>query len=178
MEEAYEVMSVSYISTARLDELRQHTAEDEELQALCAVIRNGWPTRESHLKPSFVPFFPYRDELTVDDGIIMKGLKAVIPRKEYITITHRGHPGIEATKRRARGIVFWPAMSKDITQELLTCTVCNSTKPHQQKEPLQLHPVPDLPWSIVATDMFEWHGKHYQVLVDSYSGWFEVHLLH
>ena len=52
--------------------------------------------------------------------------------------------------------------------------MCNSTRSHQQKEPLQLHPVPDLPWSTVATDIFEWHGKRYQVLVDSYSGWFEI----
>lgn len=180
-EEAYEVMSVSYISTARLEELRQRTAEDEELQTLCTVIKSGWPTKESHLKPAVVPFFPFRDELTVDDGVVMKGHKAVIPhslRKEYTTIMHRGHPGVEATKRRARGIIFWPAMSKDISEELLTCSVCNSTKSHQQKEPLQLHPVPDLPWSTVATDMFEWHGKHYQVLVDSYSGWFEIDLLH
>jgi len=31
----FEVMSVSYISTARLEELRKHTAEDELLQTLC-----------------------------------------------------------------------------------------------------------------------------------------------
>lgn len=114
--------SVSYISTA--------------LQNLCAVIKSGWPSRESHLKPTVVPFFPYRDEFTVDDGVIMKGHRAVIPHslhKEYITITHRGHPGVEATKCRARGNVFWPAMSKDITEELLTYTVCYSTSSLQQK---------------------------------------------
>ncbi|KAK5868037.1 hypothetical protein PBY51_012484 [Eleginops maclovinus] len=68
-------------------------------------------------------------------------------------------------------------MSRDITEELLSCAVCNSTRSHQQKEPLQLHPVPDLPWSTLATDIFEWHGKRYLVLVDSYSGWFEIDLL-
>lgn len=67
----------------------------------------------------------------MDDGAVMKGHKAVNPRslrKEYITIMHRGHPGVEATKYRARGIIFWAAMSKDISEELLTCSVCNSTK--------------------------------------------------
>uniref|UniRef100_A0A3B3Q848 Integrase catalytic domain-containing protein n=1 Tax=Paramormyrops kingsleyae TaxID=1676925 RepID=A0A3B3Q848_9TELE len=68
-------------------------------------------------------------------------------------------------------------MTADITAELLTCSVCNSTKPHQQKEPLTLYPVPDLPWSIVATDMLEWRGQNYLVLVDSYSGWYEIDLL-
>ncbi|KAL7890392.1 hypothetical protein AOLI_G00026500 [Acnodon oligacanthus] len=110
----------------------------------------------------------------------MKGHKAVIPQslhKEYINIVHKGHPGIEATKRRARSIVFWPNISTNITEELFSCAVCNSSKSHQQKEPFQLHTIPDLPWSMVAKDILEWHGKHYQVLVDSYSGWFEIDLL-
>ena len=116
----------------------------------------------------------------MEDGIVMKDHKAVIPQslhKEYINIVHKGHPGIEATKRRARSVIFWPTMSNDINGELLSCAVCNSTKSHQRKEPLQLHPVPDLPWSTVAADILDWHGKHYQVLVDSYSGWFEIDLL-
>lgn len=36
---------------------------------------------------------------------------------------------------------------------------------------------PEFPWSIVATDLFEWNGQHYLVLVDSYSGSFEIDLL-
>ena len=69
-------------------------------------------------------------------------------------------------------------MTDDINKETESCSVCNSTKPYQQKEPLQLHPVPDLPWSIVATDIFEWHSQQYLVLVDSYSGWYEIDQLH
>lgn len=68
-------------------------------------------------------------------------------------------------------------MNRDITEKLLSCSVYNSTQAHQQKEPLQPHPVPVLPWSTVATDVFEWHGQQYMVLVDSYSGWFEIDLL-
>jgi hypothetical protein len=34
-------------------------------------------------------------------------------------------------------------------------------------------PIPTLPWSIVASDLFEWEGNDYLVLVDSYSGWWE-----
>ncbi|CAL9687241.1 unnamed protein product [Knipowitschia caucasica] len=65
-------------------------------------------------------------------------------------------------------------MNIDISKELQSCAVCNATRPHQLKEPLQLHPVPALPWSTVATDLFEWQGQPYSVLVDSYSGWFEI----
>ena len=42
------------------------------------------------------------------------------------------------------------------------------------KELLKQHPVPDLHWSVVATDIFEWNNHHHLVLMDSYSGWFGV----
>lgn len=73
-------------------------------------------------------------------------------------------------------MVFWPSLNKDIEKECTSCSVCNSMKHHQQKEPLKQHDIPEIPWSIVATDLFEWNGQHYLVLVDSYSGWFEVDL--
>ncbi|KAJ7996603.1 hypothetical protein DPEC_G00238770 [Dallia pectoralis] len=166
-------MSTGCISTNRLEELRTHTAQDQVLQNLSTTIQRGWPDKERNVHPSISSFFPYRDELVVEDGIVIKGHKAVIPHslhREYINIVHRGHPGLESTRRRARGIVFWPSMNRDIAEELMSCSVCNSTRPHQQEEPLQPHPVPALPWSTVATDMFEWHGQQYHVLVDSYSG--------
>lgn len=34
----FEVMQVSYISTAHMEELRKHTVEDEVLKTLCIVI--------------------------------------------------------------------------------------------------------------------------------------------
>lgn len=74
---------------------------------------------------------------------------------------------------RARAIVSQPTMMADIEEEVQ----CNSTKSHQQKKTLQMHPVPDLPWAAVAKDIFEWHNKQYLVLVDSYSGWYEIDLL-
>ena len=138
----FEVMTIQHISSSRLEELREHTAEDKDLQALCKIIQHGWPKREANLPTSVRQYFTFGDELTMEDGVIMKGPKAVIPQSlqcEYIAILHRGHPGTEATKRRARDIVFWPSMCKDIERETLSCSICNSTKPNQQKEPLKLH---------------------------------------
>ena len=47
----------------------------------------------------------------------MKGHRLVVPQslqKVYTEIVHRGRPGAESIKRRARDIVFWPTMSRDI----------------------------------------------------------------
>ncbi|CAI5639180.1 unnamed protein product [Oreochromis niloticus] len=114
----YEVMTVSYISTARLEELRQHTAQDDVLQALSTVIQRGWPSRESQVQPALAPFFPYRDELSMEDGIIMKSHKTVIPQslhKEYINIVHKGHPG-------------W--IEIDLLRDLTTAAVISKLKRH------------------------------------------------
>ena len=144
------MMTVQLISPRRLEELRQYTAEDTVLQKLTCFIQQGWPRRPCSVPTEVRPFFSFRDELTVE------------------------HPGVESTKRRARESVFWPSLNEDIQSVIMACAVCNSLRPHQQKEPLKLHTVPDLPWSLVATNMFEWKTHHYLVLVDSYSGWFEI----
>lgn len=107
----------------------------------------------------------------------MKGNKAIVPtalHSEYLKVLHLGHPGVESTKRRARESVFWPSINEDIQAVIMACSVCKGLRPHQQKEPLKLHTVPDLPWLLVATDIFERKNHYYLVVVDSYSGWFEI----
>ena len=59
-----------------------------------------------------------------------------------------------------------------------TSAICAAHKPYQQKQPLKSFPVPQLPWDVVGIDLFEWHGKDYLVIVDSYFGWFEIDELH
>lgn len=160
--------------------VKRYTVDDTTLQMLANTIRQGWPNKLHSLPPAMRPFHPYRHELITDDGLVWKGHKVVIAETlhlEYMQIVHRGHPGSESTKQCARGIFFWPTMTKDIDAYVTSCATCNSTKPHQQKEPLQLHTVPSLPWSTVAADIFEWNGHHYMVLVDSYSGWCEINQL-
>ncbi len=65
----------------------------------------------------------------------------------------------------------------DIDTEISRYAPCNALKPHQVKEPLQLHEIPDIPWSFMAADLFDWHGKTHLVLVNSFSGWFELDYL-
>lgn len=88
----FEVMSVRHILSSRLKELQTHTAQDPVLQSLCSILKSGWPSSQSKL--------PVPVELTVDKDVLMKGQRIVVPeslRSEYITIIHRGHPGLEAT---------------------------------------------------------------------------------
>ena len=108
------------------------------------------------------------------------GLRVVVPqtlRKKYLRQLHKGHPGVDATKRRARETVYWPSLMLDIDSDVASCQPCNSARLHQQKKPLLIHPVPDLAWSFASADIFDWSGLQYLILVDSYSGWFEISTL-
>ena len=123
------------------------------------------------------PLYAMREELTSDSGLLLRGRRFIIPhslQRNNMQQLHQGHPGLDATKRRARETMFWPTIYSNIEREVSRCDPCNALKPHQPKEPLQLHDIPHLPWSLTAADVFEWDGKEHLVIVDSYSGWFEI----
>ncbi|KAJ8365224.1 hypothetical protein SKAU_G00140550 [Synaphobranchus kaupii] len=169
--EEYEVMVVDVLSSHRVEELRHDTLADPMCRRLSEVITAGWPNAFREVPRDLRPFYAMREELTTDSGLLLRGQRFIIPhslQRYYVKQLHQGHPGLEATKRRARETMFWPTIYSDIEKEVSRCTPC------QPKEPLRLHDVPDLPWSLTAADVFEWEGKEHLVLVDSYSGWFEV----
>lgn len=174
-------MTVDVLSSWRIEELRQETLTDHTCRSLSDIIVNGWPASSEGLPHDVKRYCAMRNELTSDNGLLLWGQRFIIPhalQQYYLQQLHQGHPGIEATKRRAKEALFWSSMYCDIEREVSRCAPCNALKPHQQKEPLLLLKVPDLPWSITVADIFEWCDKEYFVLVDSYSGWFEVDQLH
>lgn len=82
-------MSVSYISTVRLEELRTHTAQNQVLQTPTTVIQCGWPDKECMLPLSIRAFFPYSDDLATEDGIVVNGHSSFPASRIYQHITHR-----------------------------------------------------------------------------------------
>ena len=72
-------------------------------------------------------YWAVKDELSTADGLIFKGEAIVISpglRKEVLRQIHQGHVGIERSKLRARELVFWPGMSKQIEDVVSSCAVC------------------------------------------------------
>ena len=56
------------------------TCKDEVLQAVKAAIQCGWPERKSNLPAAVTAYFPFRNELVVQDGRVLRGDRVVIPR--------------------------------------------------------------------------------------------------
>ena len=126
------------------------------------------------------PYFDYRDELTVQDGIILHGERIVIPssmRHEMKQKVHAGHTGINSCLRRAREFIYWPGISAEIRQYVESCDTCSSYSIIQSKEPLFMHEVPSRPWEKIGTDIFTLNGRHYLITVDYYSQFFEIDYL-
>ena len=102
------------VSAARVGDIRKHTEEDHELQELIKVILTGWPEDKSQVLNSAVPYYNVRDELTVQNGVIFRGERVVVPkslRKDMPQCIHASHLGIDGCQRRARECLYWPRMN-------------------------------------------------------------------
>ena len=161
----------------RILEIKKATESDDEMKLLKSIIINGWPGDKLQLPPEVLPYFSIRDELSVQDGIIFRGERAVIPAelrnvlKEKI---HSSHLGIEGCLRRAREAIYWPNMNADMKDYISKCSVCRSTSDCQQKETMMPHDIPDRPWAKVGVDLFSLNNRDYLITVDYYSNFWEV----
>ena len=75
----HEIEAYTNFSTVSLGKIRDATLRDQDLQVLKTHITNGFPVSSNQCPESIRPFFPYRDELTVYNGLVLKGNHIVIP---------------------------------------------------------------------------------------------------
>lgn len=68
-----QVNSFEDVPDARLHEVRNATEDDSELQILIQTNNDGWPQHRDYVPYSVLPFFEWRDELSIQEGIIVKG---------------------------------------------------------------------------------------------------------
>ena len=66
-------------SSVSLGKIRELTLHDNDLQVLKTHIINGFPLHTNQCPECIRPFFPYREELTIFNGLILKGSHIVIP---------------------------------------------------------------------------------------------------
>ena len=89
----------------RLYKIRVNTQEDEDLQNIKQYVRKGWPKRKQDLKPAIQPYWSIHGEIYIEDEMLFRGEKLVIPelsREEILDKLHEGHLGQEKCKARAR----------------------------------------------------------------------------
>ena len=157
------------------DIIRQQTQIDPELKmVLTSLERDKW-TKDNIAKLHM--YYLKRHELSIEDGIVMWGLRVVVPQCLRYTVLkelHQQHPGIVRMKSLSRMHVWYPNIDKDISELVSHCTDCKRV---ENEPPKNKHPWawPSSPIDRIHLDYFgPFYGKNYLVLVDSFSKWCEV----
>ena len=164
----------------RLTELRRATKDDRSMQLLQQAILNGWPNEKIHLDPEIREYYAFKDEMTVQDGLILRGNRVIVPASQRKTLKerlHSSHIGTEGCCRRARECLYWPGMNADIREFVSRCATCRKFEIANPAEPLMPHEIPDRPWAKIGTDIFTWEGRDYLCTVDYMSNFWEVDFL-
>ena len=158
----------------RLEEVRR----EQELDEICRnvkdfVLRDHWPETA---KKEYSSYYFERHSFSVVDNILLYAGRLVIPsvlRKEMLDRLHQGHQGIVKTRALARSTVWWPGLSKDIGTLVQCCPECELYR-REHPQPLIPTPTPRSEWTQVASDLFEWQGENYLLIIDYFSRWFEI----
>ncbi|XP_047484153.1 uncharacterized protein K02A2.6-like [Penaeus chinensis] len=159
-------------SNEKLVSLRQETSKDVILHGLKDVIIQGWPEKMKDLPRMLQPYWSFRDEISIEDGLVIKGSKFVIPasmQKIVLDRIHEGHQGITKCQLRAKDCVYWISINRDIEDLVQQCSICQETSRSHTKETLIPHELPTRPWQYVGTDLFHYGGNDFLIIAEYYS---------
>ena len=163
-----------------LSKFKVQTCSDETSKVVMEYVLQGWPSTKDGVDELAREYWSFREELSVEDGLLFKADRVVVPRAmraEVLDEIHGAHMGESKSLSFARDYVFWPSMTSQIRDRVRSCGICNAFRHQQQKETLKSHEIPSLPWQVVGTDLFEYGGQTYLVVTDFYSKYFELELL-
>ena len=110
----------------QLERIRIHQEEDEECRQAAAYSKEGWPSRQS-LSGVMKHYYSIVAEISVHNGLLMRGNRIVIPaslRLEMFDRIHTGHQGISKCRERARQSIWWPGLSRQLEELVKNCSTC------------------------------------------------------
>ena len=161
----------------KIQEIEKVSAEDEELQVVCGCLVSGnWEGAPKS-------YVYVRNELTFIGHVILHGMPIVIPRKlreRVLRLAHEGHQGIVKMKERLRSKVWRPGVDKDAERKCRECYGCQLVTKEAIIPPVKTTRLPERPWQDLALDLLGPlpTGEHLLVLVDYFSHWVEVDVIH
>ena len=91
------------------EEIKKQDEDDVEMCTLKETIMLQWPSEQRYCPVYIHAYWNYRDGMTVQNGLILKGTRIVIPKKmkmNIFEILHTCHLCQEKCKRRARSSVL------------------------------------------------------------------------
>ena len=166
------IAQVLKVEPTCLESLQEETKADHTLASLTDLIITGWPDSMQVLPDNLHPYWCFRDELTILDGLVMKGSRVVIPasmRPGTLTRLHDAHQGLTSTLHRARRTVYWPKLQDDISEMVQKCDECQrhgNKKPRPPERQISA----TRPLELLGVDVVQFQCQRALVTVDYYSG--------
>ncbi|UYV68297.1 K02A2.6-like [Cordylochernes scorpioides] len=144
--------------------------EDTTLKAVVNYLEQGWSDKKK-ISQALLSYWHVKDELGVQNGLLMRSCRLVIPASMKLEILDKlpaGHFDITKTRLRARETVWWPGISEEIAETVRKCSVCIQ-EAVSKHEPLIPTKFPTRPWQKIGMDLFKFENKWYLVVIDYYS---------
>ena len=152
--------------------MHEATQAADILVILKYTIQKGWPSTIKELSSKIQAFWIFREELTIGDGLILKGVRMVIPSQKQAEILkwiHEGHLGMTKCTLQAKETVYWPGLNDQLEKLVLNCQLCLKylQSKHKPTPNMSLgQEIPAFLWTKLATDIFYFEGDSYLLIVD------------
>ena len=166
-------MRVDYIAFTKpwIEKLKDSTQRDPILATVYQLTQQGWPHQRRHVPRLARRYWDFRDELSTDDGLLLKGPRLIIPgelQEEYLSRLHEGHLSANKVQENAKQHMYWTGIDADIEDYTKRCQECIK-RSQVPKEPLQPHDIPEGPWRKLGMDYFAFDGSSYVLICDYFS---------
>ena len=109
------------------EQIKTAVRKDPLLWQVMRYTRDGWPDKLPMDRLDLQPFFCRRNELSLEDDVLLWGMRVIIPkqfRAELLDELHTGHIGVVKMKGVARSYVWWPGMDADTELCTKACESC------------------------------------------------------
>ena len=150
------IMSNIPVSSTGIELIHEETPKDPTLTLLRHHTHMRWPVDCRMLPQELHTFWNYREDLSMENGLITKGARLLIPstlRRKVLEQIHDGHLGIEKYMLKARDSVFWPGIYNDIRETVEKCGICQASS-RAAKPVGNVSDLPPHAWHTLGTDLF------------------------
>ena len=140
--------------------------KSQDKDPVCAKVKHycqtKWPEKRA-LSTATRRFWNSRSSLSVCNQLLLFNHQIVVPssmQKETLERIHDSHQGISRCRMRSKSSVWWPGISTAVQEMIQRCPVCvRDAEPHH--EPLMPTTLPEYPWQVLGSDLFELKGNTY-----------------
>ena len=98
--EKYEVFQVEIaemdiepnrVTSETMQRIKQETAKDPVLAALCHVVATGWPAEKKETPEHLRQYWSFTDEISVYDGVVHRSHQVIVPSSLREEMLHKIH---------------------------------------------------------------------------------------